>query len=184
VVDLSRSLTNGPRSQTDRRSINTEASDGTSTRSVDDENPFELSDGLRWYMIDAFEEKPGAPTTPGLAKSTVAATNVDVKGSFGLTKEGRKAKNSSSSGNAAMATKTLSRSLDSRRSSSGSKKGHTPGPSTSATAAATLPSTGEVVIHSRAAIVEPAEADNEPGKAAREDAQVFEEVRKDLLYGP
>jgi autophagy-related protein 11 len=184
IVDLSRSLTNGLRGQTDRRSINTEASDGASTRSVDDENPFELSDGLRWYMIDAFEEKPGAPTTPGLGKSTVAATNVDVKGSFGLTKEGKKAKNSSSGGNAAMATKTLSKSLDSRRSSSGSKKGHTPSPSTSAAAAATLPSTGEVTVHSRSAIVEPAEADNEAGKEAREDAQVFEEVRKDLLYGP
>jgi autophagy-related protein 11 len=184
IVDLSRSLTNGLRGQTDRRSINTEASDGASTRSVDDENPFELSDGLRWYMIDAFEEKPGAPTTPGLGKSTVAATNVDVKGSFGLTKEGKKAKNSSGGGNAAMATKTLSKSLDSRRSSSGSKKGHTPSPSTSAAAAATLSSTGEVVVHRRPAIVEPAEADNEPGKEAREDAQVFEEVRKDLLYGP
>ena len=184
VVDLSRSLNNGLRGQSDRQSINTEASDGASTRSVDDENPFELSDGLRWYMIDAYEEKPGAPTTPGLGKSTVAATNVDVKGSFGLTKEGKKAKNSSIGGNAAMATKTLSKSLDSRRSSSGSKKGHTSSPSTNAAAAATLSSTGEVVIHSRPAIVEPAEADNEPGKAAREDAQVFEEVRKDLLFGP
>ena len=184
IVDLSRSLTNGLKGQLDRRSINTEASDGASTRSVDDENPFELSDGLRWYMIDAFEEKPGAPTTPGLGKSTVAATNVDVKGSFGLTKEGKKAKNSASGGNAAMATKTLSKSLDSRRSSSGSKKGHTPNPSTSAAAAASLPSTGEVVAHSRPALVEPAEADIEPGKEAREDAQVFEEVRKDLLFGP
>ena len=184
VVDLSRSLTNGLRGQPDRRSINTEVSDGASTRSVDDENPFELSDGLRWYMIDAFEEKPGAPTTPGLGKSTVAATNVDVKGSFGLTKEGKKAKNSSNSGNAAMATKTLSKSLDSRRSSSGSKKGHTPSPSTSAAAATMLPTTGEVVIQSRPALVEPAEADKEPGKEAREDAQVFEEVRKDLLLGP
>ena len=184
IVDLSRSLTTGLRGQTDMRSINTEASDGASTRSVDDENPFELSDGLRWYMIDAFEEKPGAPTTPGLGKSTVAATTVDVKGSFGLTKEGKKAKNSSSGVNAAMATKTLSRSLDSRRSSSGSKKGHTPSPSISTAAVATLPSTGEVVVHNRPAIVESAAADNEPGKEAREDAAVFDEVRKDLLYGP
>jgi autophagy-related protein 11 len=184
IVDLSRSLNHGLRGQSDRQSVNTEASDGASTRSADDENPFELSDGLRWYMIDAYEEKPGAPTTPGLGKSTVAATNVDVKGSFGLTKEGKKAKNSSIGGNAAMATKTLSKSLDSRRSSSGSKKGHTPSPSTSAAAAATLSSTGEVAIHSRPAIVEPAEADNKPGKVAREDAQVFEEVRKDLLFGP
>jgi autophagy-related protein 11 len=184
IVDLSRSLNSGLRGQSDRQSVNTEASDGASTRSVDDENPFELSDGLRWYMIDAYEEKPGAPTTPGLGKSTVAATNVDVKGSFGLTKEGKKAKNSSISGNAAMATKTLSKSLDSRRSSSGSKKGHTPSPSTGAAAAATLSSTGEALIHTRPPIVEPAEADNQPGKEAREDAQVFEEVRKDLLFGP
>ena len=50
--------------------------------SVDDENPFELSDGLRWYLLDAVEEKAGAPTTPGLGATTVAAANVDAKGSL------------------------------------------------------------------------------------------------------
>lgn len=182
VVDLSRSLTNGPRIQHDQRSINTEASDGASTRSVDDENPFELSDGLRWYMIDAYEEKPGAPSTPGLGKSTVAATNVDVKGSFRPIKDTRKVRDSGNGGNAVTATKTLNKSLDSRRSSSASKKGHTSSPSTHA--APTLATTGELTVHDRPAMVEPAEADNVPGEEAREDARVFEEVRKDLLFGP
>lgn len=182
IVDLSRSLTNVLRVQPDQRSINTEASDGASTRSVDDENPFELSDGLRWYMIDAHEEKPGAPSTPGLGKSTVAATTVDVKGSFRSMKDGKKARDSGSGGNAVTATKTLSKSLDSRRSSSASKKGQTSSPLTQA--APTLATTGENTIHDRPAVVEAADTDNEPGKEARENAKVFEEVRKDLLLGP
>ncbi|PYH45438.1 autophagy protein ATG11 [Aspergillus saccharolyticus JOP 1030-1] len=105
VVDLSKSL-NG--ANPDRQSIG-EVSDGTS---FDDENPFELSDGLRWYLLDATEEKPGAPATPGLGKSTVASAHVDAKGSIRL-------KRTSVGGNVA---KTLSKSLDSRRDSSNSKK--------------------------------------------------------------
>ncbi|OGM42141.1 autophagy-related protein 11 [Aspergillus bombycis] len=106
VVDLSKSM-NG--ANPDRRSFG-EASDGTS---FDDENPFELSDGLRWYLLDAMEEKPGAPATPGLGKSTVAPAHVDARGSIRL-------KRTSAGGNVA---KTLSKSLDSRRNSSNSKKG-------------------------------------------------------------
>ncbi|KAJ4063409.1 oligomeric, coiled-coil, peripheral membrane protein, variant 2 [Fusarium oxysporum] len=64
VVDLSKSLQ--PSSETD--SINDEEND----------NPFQLSDGLRWYLIDAFEDKPGAPSTPGMGKSTVAANTVEA----------------------------------------------------------------------------------------------------------
>ena len=106
VVDLSKSLNSGHGSNNpDRRSL---AGDNAS---ADDENPFELSDGLRWYLVDAVEEKPGAPATPGLAKSTVAAANVDVKGSIRL---GR----ASTTGNVA---KTLTRSLDSRRNSVNSR---------------------------------------------------------------
>lgn len=105
VVDLSKSM-NGI--HPDRRSIG-ETSDGTS---FDDENPFELSDGLRWYLVDATEEKPGAPATPGLGKSTVASAHVDAKGSIRLQR-------ASNSGNVA---KKLTRSLDSRRNSSTSKK--------------------------------------------------------------
>jgi autophagy-related protein 11 len=77
------------------------------------ENPFQLSDGLRWYLLDAAEEKPGAPSTPGLGKSTVASAHVDAKGSM-LHSRVKK----SNSG----ASKTLSKSLASRRSSSNSKK--------------------------------------------------------------
>ncbi|CAZ82583.1 unnamed protein product [Tuber melanosporum] len=82
VVDLSRStatLTLPP-------SASSPSSSSTdkpfSAAALDDENPFELSDGLRWYLLEAIEEKPGAPTTPGLSTSTVAAANVDAKGSL------------------------------------------------------------------------------------------------------
>ncbi|KAJ5827126.1 hypothetical protein N7447_003889 [Penicillium robsamsonii] len=151
VVDLSKSL-NGVAS--DRRSIEN-ASDGAS---VEDENPFELSDGLRWYLLDAVEEKPGAPATPGIAKSTVASAHVDAKGSIRLkraTDEGAIAK-------------TLSRSLDSRRESPNSKRG-TPTPSQHA-------------VESTTDLVRPAEADT--GSQPRETAGIFDEVRRDLLSGP
>ena len=121
-------------------------------------NPFDLSDGLRWFLVDAVEEKPGAPSTPGLGKSTVASAHVDAKGTSSIT---RRAKNlsfgssggtSSGNGNAGggggisiggiigsgiggivsnavggggigEASRTLNKSLESRRSSSGSKVG-------------------------------------------------------------
>ncbi len=79
-------------------------------------NPFDLSDGLRWYLLDAVEEKAGAPATPGLGKSTVASAHVDARGSIRRTKN-------SSLGSAGDVSRTLNRSLDSRRSSSGSKVG-------------------------------------------------------------
>ena len=171
VVDLSKSLANGQTyagplhnggiksndessvAAVDRRSINTDASDHTSMKSVDEENPFELSDGLRWYLIDATEEKPGSVPvlTPGLGKSTVAATNVDARGSIRLTKDGKPKPRDANSGggngmgggsgggtgngghgsSAPMATKTLSKSLDnhSRRSSSASRRGQAASPS-------------------------------------------------------
>jgi autophagy-related protein 11 len=106
IVDLSKTITS-PTHVTDGRSI-TEASEG-----AEDDNPFDLSDGLRWYLLDAAEEKPGAPSTPGLGKSTVAAANVDVRGSIRMTKKTQGVEE---------ASRTLSKSLDSRRSSSTSKK--------------------------------------------------------------
>ena len=107
VVDLSKSI-NGLKPASDQASVK---SDGGISHN--DENPFELSDGLRWYLIDALEEKAGAPINVGLGKATVASANVDAKGNIPIKK--------SSDGNGA--TKTLSRSLDSRRSSTNSKKG-------------------------------------------------------------
>ncbi|CAI4216694.1 unnamed protein product [Parascedosporium putredinis] len=64
VVDLSRSV----QAQGDADSLTDEGND----------NPFQLSDGLRWYLLDAHEDKHGAPSTPGLGKSTVAANKVEA----------------------------------------------------------------------------------------------------------
>ncbi|KAK3116386.1 oligomeric, coiled-coil, peripheral membrane protein [Teratosphaeriaceae sp. CCFEE 6253] len=111
VVDLSRSLATTAHN-TDGRSVD----EMSEAPSVNDDNPFELSDGLAWWLVHATEERGaggGAPTTPGLGKSTVAAANVDAKGSIRIKR--------SSKGEDA--SKVLNKSLDSRRSSSTSKKG-------------------------------------------------------------
>lgn len=150
VVDLSKSL-NGV--APDRRSLG-DASDGASI----DENPFELSDGLRWYLLDANEEKPGAPATPGIAKSTVASAHVDAKGSIRLKRPPEES----------TVAQTLSRSLESRRNSSNSKRG-TPTPS-------------QMANDSASDRVRLAEADASP--QPRESAPIFDEVRRDLLFGP
>ena len=110
VVDLSRSMTSSHLN--DRRSLGDISNGGDS---FEDDNPFDLSDGLRWYLIDAAEEKPGAPSTPGLGKSTVASANIDATATI------RRSKKSSSSGVEGL-NKTLTKSLDSRRNSSNSKK--------------------------------------------------------------
>jgi autophagy-related protein 11 len=108
VVDLSKAMDGAAR----RRSMDGGSTASEAAVSFEDDNPFELSDGLRWYLLDAAEEKPGAPSTPGLGKTTVASANVDAKGSIRMTKK-------SSSTDPA---KTLGKSLDSRRSSGTSKK--------------------------------------------------------------
>jgi autophagy-related protein 11 len=113
VVDLSKSISGANLNTSDGRSFG-EASNGGD--SYEDDNPFDLSDGLRWYLIDATEEKPGAPSTPGLGKSTVASAHIDATGSI----QRRTKKSSISDINDI--NKTLSKSLDSRRSSSNSKK--------------------------------------------------------------
>ncbi|KAL2269896.1 hypothetical protein VTJ83DRAFT_2080 [Remersonia thermophila] len=121
VVDLSKSLQNS--------SGLAKKGTGTDSESVNDDendNPFDLSDGLRWYLIDAVEDKPGAPSTPGIAKSTVAANNVEAMadrhtpGRAG-TKGGGTGGRAGPSGIEGV-SKTLSKSLESRRSSTGSKK--------------------------------------------------------------
>ncbi|KAK5990521.1 Autophagy-related protein 11 [Cladobotryum mycophilum] len=93
------------------------------TDSVDDENdnPFQLSDGLRWYLIDAQEDKPGAPATPGMGKSTVAANTVEATANIQSQVARGKGKRDSIASIEGI-NKTLSRSLESRRSSSASKK--------------------------------------------------------------
>jgi autophagy-related protein 11 len=128
IVDLSKTM---------NASTHANASDGATgedaepmAASVDDDNPFDLGDGLRWYLLDAQEEKSGAPTTPGLGKSTVAAATVDVTGTTSVraspsspTTAGKKRvlliPEDAAVGDA---SRQLSKSLESRRSSTASKK--------------------------------------------------------------
>ncbi|KAK2058610.1 hypothetical protein LY76DRAFT_616393 [Colletotrichum caudatum] len=110
VVDLSRSL-------------HKQLPDNDSVNGEEDDNPFQLSDGLRWYLIDAHEDKPGAPTTPGLGKSTIATNNVEAMADMhthaqASGKDKQRANPHSIEG----VSKALSKSLESRRSSSNSKK--------------------------------------------------------------
>ena len=125
VVDLSKSLHRAPSGGSrDGRNGSNEVD---SLNDDDNDNPFDLSDGLRWYLLDAQEDKPGAPSTPGLGKSTVAANNVEAMadmrghartGSKGSVLGGRAGISSGIEG----VSKTLSKSLESRRSSTGSRK--------------------------------------------------------------
>ncbi|OAA42617.1 Autophagy-related protein 11 [Metarhizium rileyi] len=108
VVDLSKSL----QPANDSESINDDEND----------NPFQLSDGLRWYLIDAQEDKPGAPSTPGMGKSTVASNNVEATASIQSLPVKAKGRNRDSIASIEGINKTLSKSLESRRSSSASKK--------------------------------------------------------------
>ncbi|PNY23359.1 Autophagy-like protein 11 [Tolypocladium capitatum] len=108
VVDLSKSLQ--------------PANDAESMNDDENDNPFQLSDGLRWYLIDAHEDKPGAPSTPGMGKSTVAANNVEATADIQSHAAKGKGKNRDSVASIEGINKTLSKSLDSRRSSSNSKK--------------------------------------------------------------
>ncbi|KAK8179535.1 autophagy-related protein 11-domain-containing protein [Phyllosticta citribraziliensis] len=108
VVDLSKTMDGTRGINSDRRSITSERSG----ISFEDDNPFELSDGLRWHLVEAAEEKVGAPLTPGLGKVTVDSTKIDARGSIRMKK--------GLIGNDA--SKTLNKSLDSRRSSGTSKR--------------------------------------------------------------
>jgi autophagy-related protein 11 len=126
VVDLSRSL------QPSSGSVNKHSTGAHETDSLNDEendNPFDLSDGLRWYLIDALEDKPGAPSTPGLGKSTVAANKVDAVADMHThnrtTSKGSVlgvARGLTVSSGIEGVSKSLSKSLESRRSSTGSRK--------------------------------------------------------------
>jgi autophagy-related protein 11 len=108
VVDLSKALDGGPRASLDGRSIAS-----SNAVSFEDDNPFELSDGLRWYLLDATEEKAMAPGTPGIKGAVTVKSSLET----GLG-EMQKAKKRSSMDPATQ----LGKSLDSRRSSGTSKK--------------------------------------------------------------
>ncbi|EMC92705.1 hypothetical protein BAUCODRAFT_77275 [Baudoinia panamericana UAMH 10762] len=182
VVDLSRSNTTA--ATTDG---------GSSITSMDNnDNPFDLSDGLTWWMVHAIEERTMggssagiAPSTPGLGKSTVAAANVDAKGSIRIKR--------SSKGEDA--SKVLGKSLDSRRSSSNSKKGVVGALVPTIAGGGGSPVVGDVAVRSRsesqASLRPPPGAGVGGGGLGviedniHDDAQPpAEQVRHDLLWGP
>jgi autophagy-related protein 11 len=177
VVDLSKSMTGAHLNTSDGRSFG-EASNGGD--SFEDDNPFDLSDGLRWYLIDAAEEKPGAPSTPGLGKSTVASAHIDATGSI------QRRTKKSSSGEINDINKTLSKSLDSRRSSSNSKKAIPP-PNTlvrtgSTTSLKPSPASQVAAEASTAQMIRTATKQDDNG---RENKPLNPEVREiDDLMGP
>ena len=170
VVDLSKVPEN--------RAATAASDDGAS---FDDDNPFGLSDGLRWYYLDATEENLGAPITLGPAKTTVASAHVDAEGSI----QRKKIQDQGA------ATRTLAKSLDSRRSSANSKKSvvgaagspalHTGTFDSNTATAATTPR----AIESGAAAANPGEDGNSLQPRPLPNAGVIpEEVRKDQLFDP
>ncbi|OAA53787.1 Autophagy-related protein 11 [Niveomyces insectorum RCEF 264] len=135
VVDLSKGLQQPPAPPPSQRQQQHhpehQAGETSSLQTEDNENdnPFDLSDGLRWYLLDAQEDKPGAPSTPGLGKSTVAANTVEAVADIhthARTASGRSLGLGLVVGNRPTGidgvSKTLSRSLESRRSSTSSRK--------------------------------------------------------------
>lgn len=108
IVDLSKTLDGGPRASLDGRSIAS-----SNAVSFEDDNPFELSDGLRWYLLDATEEKPMAPGTPGIKGAVTVKSSLETGQG-----EMQRAKKKSMMDPATQ----LGKSLDSRRSSGTSKK--------------------------------------------------------------
>ncbi|KAF1947828.1 hypothetical protein EJ02DRAFT_333419 [Clathrospora elynae] len=109
IVDLSKTLDGAPRASLDGRSIAS-----SNAVSFEDDNPFELSDGLRWYLLDATEQKAMAPGTPGIKGAVTVKSSLETGQG-----EMQRAKKKSSMDPATQ----LGKSLDSRRSSGTSKKG-------------------------------------------------------------
>ena len=192
VVDLSKSI-NGlhvspPQQQTSPAIVSGDAASSDGGASFDDENPFELSDGLRWYLMDATEEKLGPPMTIGSSKSTVAAANVDAQGRMGVNSSRKKGEPDGEG----EATAKLRGSLDSRRSSSNSKAGAGARPSTATSAedrhAVFLEQGGEEIKQQASApVLEPDAPTTKPPSRLRhssEQEQDQEPVRSDLLFGP
>ncbi|ROT34451.1 hypothetical protein SODALDRAFT_286560 [Sodiomyces alkalinus F11] len=121
VVDLSKTL----HKQQQQQAPDPDAA--SSANGEEDDNPFQLSDGLRWYMIDAHEDKAGAPSTPGLGKSTTAANNVEARADMHLHAHGHGGGAGGRDKRTSVhsiegVSKVLTKSLESRRSSSNSKK--------------------------------------------------------------
>ena len=179
VVDLSKPIVLSTAATTaaittgDRTSL----AESEGAASFDDDNPFELSDGLRWYLLDAQEEKAGAPSTPGLGKTTVAAVNVDVRGSMSTRPVKKKPGD--------RIEETLSRSLDSRRSSTHSKRsGQALGLGVRNSNEALRPGSRASSSLQRQSMDQPANAETPAEPSQQLQQQDEEEVRRDLLFGP
>ena len=108
VVDLSKTIDGAPRASMDGRSIAS-----SNAVSFEDDNPFELSDGLRWYLLDATEEKAMAPGTPGIKGAVTVKSSLETGQG-----EMQKLKKKSATDPATQ----LGRSLDTRRSSGTSNR--------------------------------------------------------------
>lgn len=121
VVDLSRSLNphNLTISSPSTPNAAAAATKPFSNMNEMNDNPYELSDGLRWYLVDAHEEKPGAPIAVAQGKATVALAPREeepIRASIGPMTIRRQGERTNE------ASRTLARSLDSRRSSTNSRK--------------------------------------------------------------
>ncbi len=181
VVDLSKTLEGQHRASIDGQSVAS-----SNAVSFEDDNPFELSDGLRWYLLDATEEKPMAPGTPGIKGAVTVKSSLETgQGQMQL------AKKRSSMDPATQ----LGKSLDSRRSSGTSRKsvpviGNRPsgealspgeeGPSSNAATRGASPAGGHGPSHLR----ETETNENGAGVARPVEDQNGDTVRKDLLWGP
>jgi hypothetical protein len=50
---------------------------------VEDHNPFDLADGLRWYYLDAVEEKPSTIASRELARSVALQKSAEKRSGSG-----------------------------------------------------------------------------------------------------
>jgi autophagy-related protein 11 len=189
VVDLSKAM------ESARAAVASNGRPGSIAESeagFEDDNPFDLSDGLRWYLLDAQEEKPGAPGTPGLGKTIATATTVDARGSIRMTK-----KRPGDPSAVEEVNRQLSKSLDSRRSSTHSKtsakgvlglgiggKGSNEAlrPGSKASRLSSSPIAGGSNEEQAQPTVLGEQMKPPPAPAGGADLQ--EQVRQDLLFGP
>ena len=205
VVDLSgkTSDTLANCSMADTKSLRSTAS--SSGVSFEDDNPFDLSDGLRWYLIDAVEEKTGASslsvmsstakpmaarglrtanTMHGKADATIDTACVDATGTSVKI----------STGKSGDASTKLGQSLDSRRSSTASRAGSiraTRDGASDVGVRVDLPKTvgKKSSMANVSALARGLLGGEAAKKTAEEDAGRVEdarniEVRKDQLWGP
>ena len=166
-------------SKIEERIVDLSKSDGSlkplpSTYSLEEDNPFGLSDGLRWYFLDAAEEKLGAPSTPGLGKTTVASAHVDAAGSIQRKKEA----------DDGGVTRTLAKSLDSRRSSDNSKKSLLGATASPVAATAHVEGACAGATSSSLRTTESAQEGAGSVRPSPSKSSIPEEVRNDQLLGP